>query len=717
MYKSLETFCFRTPFFSFSTLPDFEIRQYDSVFKEMLQIASPDLSKSMEKGEEKAKYPIYRYYQRSCSRPTPFGLFAGCSIGNIGKHTKIQLLEQKKYKRITRLDMSYICALTQQIEKDRNIREQLLYYVNSSLYPVGDYLRYIEYYYQKTRRIYQIVQLENSEYLQKVLILTRDGMRFTELVTILVDDEISLEEATEFIHELIDSQVLISELEPAVTNVQPLTALIAKLKDLSKINNHFIDILTKIETQFVEIDKYPIGTTRDIYPAINNNIDKTKIKTDVKYLFQTDLFKPVQHAVVGRNIVKEIKQALLFLNKLTPTASLSNLSQFRENFVKRYDEQEIPLLFALDTEIGIGYANNTSGDFSPLVDELAMPFGNFPFNTPQTHIQSILMQKYQPSLQKIIELTDEDVKGVEIAWDNLPPTFSVMCQILQDDERGHSIYIKSVGTQSASNLLGRFCHLDEQILNHTLVITEKEAQMNPDVIFAEIVHLPESRIGNILLRPVLRQYEIPYLAKSSVSSQFELKPDDLYVSVKNNRILLRSKRLNREIVPRMCTAHNYSGQNSMPVYHFLCDMQYQAGFTGFGFYWNEVAQQSDYLPRVVYRNCILSQAQWTIREKEIKAFIGVKDDNELLLKIREWKRVRIIPDAVLLADGDNELYIDLNHPLSIRVWLSTVKKRPSFHLKEFLFNPAIAVVHGPEGVFNNEFIFAFYRESKKNAVI
>ena len=201
--------------------------------------------------------------------------------------------------------------------------------------------------------------------------------------------------------------------------------------------------------------------------------------------------------------------------------------------------------------------------------------------------------------EHVVELSDEDVKGVEALWDDLPDTMSVMCQILQDQENKRSVYIKSTGGQSAANLLGRFCHLDEQIFKHTLAITEKETDLHPDVIFAEIVHLPESRIGNILLRPVLRPHEIPYLAKPGVFGKFELKLDDLYISVKNNRIVLYSKRLNKTIVPRMSTAHNYSGQNPMPVYHFLCDIQHQNERSGLWFSWNEALQKMDYLPRVV----------------------------------------------------------------------------------------------------------------------
>jgi len=159
----------------------------------------------------------------------------------------------------------------------------------------------------------------------------------------------------------------------------------------------------------------------------------------------------------------------------------------------------------------------------------------------------------------------------------------------------------------------------------------------------------------------------------------------------------------------MSTAHNYRGRNPMPVYHFLCDMQHQTGRTGLGFSWNETAQQLDYLPRVVYKNCILSQACWTVYEKDIKALIGIKEDDELLSKVKEWQGGRNIPDSVLLADGDNELYVDMNNPLSIRAWLAVVKKRASFKLEELLFDPKTAVVHGPEGVFTNEFIFSLFK--------
>ena len=82
--------------------------------------------------------------------------------------------------------------------------------------------------------------------------------------------------------------------------------------------------------------------------------------------------------------------------------------------------------------------------------------------------------------------TDKELEPFKNNYDDLPDTLATMVQLYQD-----KVYISSAGGSSAANLLGRFCHSDEVIYQMTKEITEKENILNPDVIYAEIVHLPE----------------------------------------------------------------------------------------------------------------------------------------------------------------------------------------------------------------------------------
>ena len=88
-------------------------------------------------------------------------------------------------------------------------------------------------------------------------------------------------------------------------------------------------------------------------------------------------------------------------------------------------------------------------------------------------------------------------------------------------------------------MLGRFCHGDELFERHVAEHLRAEESLQPEAIFAEVVHLPEGRVGNVLLRPVLRGYEIPYLGLSGAASEKQIPITDLRVSVVGDRIVLR----------------------------------------------------------------------------------------------------------------------------------------------------------------------------------
>jgi hypothetical protein len=699
--------------------------------QEAIFLASPNLSEKISKwlngGLTDKKeiqgltQSIYKYLARMSGRSTPFGLFAGNSVGQITQQASFFIPEIDQYRRVTRLDMNFLCSLIQDLSRRQDIRELSRFFPNNSIYNLGNKIRFVEYHYLNTKRIHQIASVDNSIYLRKILEMARKGSTIADLSKTLVDDEISMEESCEFINELIDSQLLVSEFEPAVSGNDMLENLIAFLQK-KNINHGFCELLEKVNQQIRYIDSQAPGVDVQEYEKIQQNLKQLVTNFDPKYLFQADMVKPTNKLSINRELSDSILEGIAVLNSLSVLPRETNLSKFREAFYKKYEDAEIPLMEALDTESGIGYVQHNqigAGDVSPLLDNLYLPQTNSnTYKFEWNNIYTFLFNKFLSAIkenQYTIEITEDEIKklGNNNDTKQLPPTISTMVQLIRINKHT-KVAISSAGGSAAANLLGRFCHTDEGILKHVKDIISKEEAFFKDKIIAEIVHLPESRIGNILHRPVLRKYEIPYLAKSSVAPEFQILPEDLMISVKSNRIFLRSKRLNKEIIPRLTTAHNYS-YNALPVYQFLCDLQTQDFKPGAGFNWGPLANHYPFSPRVVYKDLIFSLASWNLQRQDFEHLLKIKNEEELLSEIEKWRIKHQMLEWVALEDGDNELPIKLSNGLSVKTLISSVKNRSSFKLSEFFTKEENMVISNKEGFFTNEFIFSFYREPEYDA--
>lgn len=738
-YILFEDFVIRSPLFAFdkflkllSKISEsenaFKILFQDKIIKNAIYLASPDLYNEVQKylnndlSDQKEinrlKYTLTKYFCRMSTRCTPFGLFAGCSTGSFNNQTNLVLTQMQNYLRTTRLDMNYVCSLVQDIANHPEIKYRIKYFSNRNTYMVGNKLRFAEYYYKDTKRVYKISAVDHSEYIDILFQKSFNGSYYEDLIKVLVNDEINREEAADFIDELIASQLLVSELEPFVTGPDYLTYLISILKSINEdtnFSNVILNITNKLEhiqSLIYQIDSKSIGTAIEIYNQIMIEIRELGIKFDKKYLFQTDMIKPMKASSLNGEIKNDILDAIKFLNRITFPLTQTPLTAFRDNFYERYEDSEMPLLNVLDNETGIGYYDKMiTGDINTLIDDLNFPTKNTEPRNDWDTLQKVLLKKYTDAVSKnkdIIELEDSDFDNLKPRWDDLPHTFSAMCQIIQYNENAKEIYLNAAGNSSAANLLSRFCHADSQIREKVEDIIRKEEEIDKDCIYAEIVHLPESRIGNILLRPILRKYEIPYLTRSVVDKDFVINLSDLMVSIRQGRIVLRSKQLNKEIIPRLANAHNYS-YNSLPVYHFLCDMQLQNKRGTIIFHWGFIGQEIRWLPRVKYKNVILSPARWKIEKEEIKGFTNINNDKDLISQITNWRQSIKMPSHVLLEENDNALFVDLENTLSIKTLFSIIKNRPYFELHEFIFDIDNAVLRSDEGKFTNEFIFSFYK--------
>jgi hypothetical protein len=698
----------------------------DPKFQEALFLASPNLYNKLfaylnndlkrEKDKKTLPYSLLQYISRMTSRCTPFGLFAGVSTGSFNEETSLIRSNHVSFRKKTRLDMNYLCALANDLAKNEIVKKQLIFYPNTSIYSLAGQIRYVEYIYQNANRMHRISSVENSPYLQKIITLSRDGACIESLAESLIDEEISKEDAMSFIDELIENQLLVSDLDPRVTGEDFFTVLKQKIQNLNGLNEISL-ILEKIDNKLQEINNKPIGQSIEHYLALAEILKKLDTKYEKKYLFQSDLYVPFHNYALKETITNDLYKGLEILNKIS-LKSTNNIvfEKFKKAFIERFEKEEVPLSIVFDSELGIGYRQNQSniaGDITPLVDDLVFVGQIDNPRNEMTPFNNYLISKYTKALmnnsQKII-VSDEEIDnlGLKSEWKNLPDTFSTIVNIIEE-ETDYKVLMRSAGGSSATNLLGRFGHINESIYNYVNAIAEKEKSIHYDKVIAEIVHLPQTRTGNILFRPIYRDYEISYLAQSAMDKTHQLSIEDLTLAYRRGQIVLKSKKMKKEIIPRLSNAHTYS-INSLPLYHFLCDLQNQNKRTGVGFTWGILANKEGFLPRVEYDNIILSRATWNLTVDEIKHLYKL-DADQVLSAMNDIRTQWQIPETVALVDGDNELFVDLTSPIFIGMLLDTIKKRSNFKLVEFIHSPENAIVRDKVGnSYMSQFVFAFYKD-------
>ncbi|MGK9121111.1 lantibiotic dehydratase [Olivibacter jilunii] len=714
----------RTPAYSFNELTNslnLEKLWNDKFFREAVYLASPSLIQAWAKALEnptgrsykKLQQAIHRYFIRIMSRCTPFGLFSGCSVQEWAHKSEHQhQIVLDKVDRCTRLDMFYLCELARYITNNSAIRKGLKFYSNNTLYEFGGDFRYIETILGKKRK-YIISSITSNDVLLSVLKLAENGSPYDSITSHVKNLGFSSVETEEFVEILISENLLVSELEPQITGQNYLEQIIGTLERLVKNGskntdvNKYLEILQEVSQLLAKLDSN-VCNDPEVYASIIEKLKLIHPPLDEGKLFQVDSKKKCITGKVDVLIQQKLMLALNVLNKLSPYRPNENLESFKSRFRERYGDEEVPLLIALDIEAGLLYPDVPRKPASSLISDLSVVQFETELDKPWGKVETLLSEKLLTCLkenQRVIKISDADIEGLEDNWENMPLSFYVMFRAINTGDA--TLFIESVGGASGVNLLSRFAHTDEQIKSHIQAIAELEKQYSSNEVIAEIVHLPEDRVGNILIHPPIRDYEIPYLAQSSKKSDQQIKLKDILVSVRNNKIILRSKLLNKIIKPRLSNAHNYK-LNALPVYRFLADIQFQDTRANLGLSWGHMQKQHPYFPRVQYGDVILQLAQWRLKTEEIfklRNLEGKSLQSEIVNFRSKWN----LPNKVVLAESDNELFIDLTNEASIYLLIDSIGNRKYFVLKEFV-EPS-DIVCDRNGILANQFVAIFHKTS------
>ncbi|MDN5288977.1 MAG: hypothetical protein JWR38_5251 [Mucilaginibacter sp.] len=678
-YEFLPELFLRAPYYSFARYDLERLSEVlaDQVFRNALWLASPAFYRQLQSNDfdfhsllEKEKNTLYKYYNRMCFRPTPFGGFA--SFTNLDwENGGTVYLENEEQVRLHLLpDQGLISGLNESVDDQTS---ETLLTKNPTLYRFGGEFRFIKSSLDSKGRYHFTVDAFKAEpFYQKIIALFKDGYYPAGQLKawILNYLECTQEEADGYLAFLLKEQILFGPSVGQIIYQQHDGNSCAKVPGLDEL--------------WQETRQTPIresGALVSLSEKIRELLPRSEKRPD--QLFYAALERPLKSGGPGFDDRQDLKLGINVLQCLSTPGTSIALRQFITAFKAKYDLEKVPLLKALDPDAGINYSNLLEGITAhDVLKDLRFP------------VETKIQQSYEWTaihklLFKIWRNTDRDhYAPLQLKESDLldlgktgrmpsPPTLAILYRKTENE-----LLIEHAGGATAVSLIGRFSMFSEQTLELAKQIAAAEQAGHEGLVFADISQLTDQHVDNINRRKKIYAYEIPLNVYSSFDYKTQIRPEDLYLSVLNGELILESKRLKKRVIPRLSTAYNYH-HNELAVFRLLCDLQYQGLNTNLSLDLEQFFPDMDFYPRVCIGHVILSCARWRFTVPELQ-FLFDEQEPDYFRRVREFRTRYQLPQRVSMGQGDQQLVFDLSNREEAIFFLKCISGLKKVIIQEYL---------------------------------
>ncbi|HEY1062480.1 MAG TPA: thiopeptide-type bacteriocin biosynthesis protein [Daejeonella sp.] len=587
------------------------------VFRDALYLASDAMSDELKRCDfqlsqctEKMKLSLMKYHKRICYRPTPFGAFAALALIKLkeSKDSGILINQQSFQTLVVEKDI---------LKTSVNFSSGKCYRINPFIYPYGTDFRILRKIENAKLSTFSISEIFGSDAIINLL-SGKQIISQSSLFELLQKSGVVMDDLAWYLNELLELQIILPH-QPG--------------------NRNF-------PCPLIPEHKMKPGSAYDSYCSVS--VDGT----------------------LPMGLKEQVHDALFCIEKLSSQAELETLTNFKRRFKKLFDRKEVPLLQALDPELGIDY------------EGLSMPVsekGKIQDSIPWSPLHELLLGKWTSQTGTAfprIEILEDDLKALDNSQKNYPPAYSMMFSVI-----GEHLQIKAAGGVSSLNMIGRFTVIDPDILKFGRALAKKEMEMNPDVLFAEITHLDSVKNASVINRAVLYDYQIPFFESPEVSDDYVISLNDLYLTLVDDGLQLWSVRLKKRIIPRFSCAYNY--QNSpLPVFRFLCDLQHEGFIPNLNFSMADLFPGLPAYPRVIYKGLILEAASWHLNAKNLS---GMKhlDQPGQFAAFNSYAMQIGLPDEICYEVHDHLLHLKLSSSMDVSLLLNTIPSSGRIVFREY----------------------------------
>lgn len=508
--------------------------------------------------DPKVRFTIWKYFNRSKYRSTPYGSFAGFAVAELRDSSPEVVFSREQHLHRFK-DWSYRNDLNVSNEDLTSVER--LYFSNSSAYSTSRSIRFIA----LQEQVFELAEIEKSVFISSLLEFCSKRARYASICNFAAEHGVSEEVLTGILKAMLDLQLLFTDLNPNIIGPDY----------FGRSNQPILDTA----------EQYLIAERK----VLSGGLDKVALT--------------------------HLPSCVSYLRKTALSSENQSLKLFSSKFQKRFESQELPLMMVLDPELGIGYGDvagaTASGD---LADELkGEESGNASLSqkAPGAFAWALLKEMLSVGGDKRQVIQLDEIKYKPQSDSTIKPanSFSALAIFA-----GDLVVLEQMGGCTANALAGRFTMASEEVELLCKQTAAAESAANPEVVFFDLGYMAEGKVDNINRRKGIYTHELPILNYSCSSEVISL--NDLLVTVKNGEIILRSAQYGKRLVPRLASAYNYS-RSDLSVYRFLCDLQHQKIQTQLSFDIQALLPGLDFYPRVQYKNLVLSTAKWRISAADL----------------------------------------------------------------------------------------------------
>lgn len=714
VYRFLPQVFLRAPYYSFSgydlsRLP--EVLQ-EQAFRNAVFLASAGFYALLEKKgfdfdqlADKEKHTLYKYYNRMCFRPTPFGSFSSFTLLQWGSGGQVRLAGSDESILHVLPDQKFLRKLHNRAEAD--LPGGLM--VNPALYRFNEVFRFTKSSIDDQCRFsfslegiaavkfnIQLFSFLSSKKVSKKLVLS----------WMVQHAECSAEEAEEYTRFLLDAGAVFNGTQGEVISDEVIERFsgLPGWNDFWK-NNTVIPLSGEPSLSALARD---IGEIADEDKPISQP-------------FYAALERPNKSGGPDRAEQVELSKAIHLLQLLSDANQPADLSRFIRDFRARFDQERVPLLLALDPDRGLHY-----GDMEPFMPDQDI-LENIPFPKPEEENTTLGWHTSQQFIFKRwigdtlrdpwspLQISEDDVVKLENHKKGVLPL--PQTQALMYRSTGEHLIIESSGGVTAASLIGRFSCFSDPVHQFCRGLAAMESASNPDVVFADIAQQSDSHVDNINRRKPVYSHEIPLNVFPSQPAEKLVLPGELMISLNGDELVLESSKLKKRVIPRLATAYNFRNNHS-PVFRLLCDLQFQGVQAGLSFSLESFFPGLTFYPRVCFGRVVLCLAKWNFKESDL-ALLTAGDKADAIKALDGFRKAQHLPRHITIGVTDQQLVFDLANTAEARFFLQCIQGLKQLTIQEYLL-PDRSVLSGRKPLAGQMIAFLahennVYKASKKES--